>query len=183
MHRNIKKAQWTVNPQLAMGAFWMAAGLRRSCKAPRRGRGARRSSTRWPRRQPASSQQKLSDGPASQSCFRPVVSTPCSSTLSSWEGWLAPAPYHRSSEHRLGTIAALGLIRSYRSKVPRSTAQRRFSGCTRNEPGSVVDRSELRLTSPAWFQLSLQSHLDPHNMSIILDFFITQSIPVPYYVW
>lgn len=61
MHRDIKKAQRTVNPQLAPGAFWMSAGLCRGRGAPRRGRGARRGGTRWLRRQSASSQQKLGD--------------------------------------------------------------------------------------------------------------------------
>lgn len=61
MHSDIKKAQRTVNPQLAPGAFWMSAGLCRGRGAPRRGRGARRGGTRWLRRQSASSQQKLGD--------------------------------------------------------------------------------------------------------------------------
>lgn len=39
MHLNIRKAQGTVNPQPATGAFWMAAGLCRSCDGPCRGVG------------------------------------------------------------------------------------------------------------------------------------------------
>ena len=132
-----------------MGAFWVVAGLRHSCKSPLRGRGAGSSSTRWPCRQSAQGQPKLGGSAASCSWFRPVVSTLCSSMPSSWEGLSAPTPCHGSSEHRLGAVPVPRLVRSCRSKVPRGTAQRGFGGCARNQPRSVRDRPELQLMSPA----------------------------------
>lgn len=40
-------------------------------------------------------------------------------------------------------------------------------------------RTDLNHASPAWFQLSLQSHLNPCNMSIILEFSLTRLFQSP----
>lgn len=137
MHLGIRKAQGMVNLQPATGAFWMAAGLCRSCRGVGIPDG------------PADSRPPASSSSASVSWFHPVDSTLHISVLSSWESLLAQAPCHGSSDIRLGAMAVLRLTRSWQNEVPKITTQRRFGGSVRNQPRSVRDRSELQLMSLA----------------------------------
>lgn len=182
MHRNIKKAQWTVNPQLATGAFWMVAGLCRSCKAPRCGRGARHSSTRWPCRQSAWGQQNLGDSPVSQSWFLSCgfhstqLNTQFLGRLIS--SGTVPREFRLSAwSHRCARANKI-LLEQSAEEHSAETIQWVCEEPARVSQGQIWTMAYEPCLIPAESTEPFRSPRYVYN----LGFFITQSIPVPYYV-
>lgn len=175
----MKQARQAVNPQLSAGACWMVAGGCRGCEASCGGRGAGGSGGRWPCRQSAWGQQKLSPSPASQSWFCPAVST---QHLVPWERLISsstvPREFRASAWGHRWDRANHILLEQSAEERGSETIPWLYEESARVSRGQSWTVAYEPCLIPAEATEPFRSLQYVYN----LGFFITQSIPVPCYV-